>query len=37
METIWILTHLVCWGVGIITGMYFASQVEKDIDRRTKK
>ena len=37
MEIIWIITHIVAWGAGLITGMYFASQIEKDIDKRTKK
>ena len=33
MEAIWIITHLLIWGVGIVTGMYFSSQVEKHIDK----
>ena len=37
MEIIWIITHIVSWGIGLITGMYFVSQIEKDIDKRTKK
>jgi uncharacterized protein YneF (UPF0154 family) len=34
MEIIWIITHIVAWGAGLITGMYFSSQIEKDIDKR---
>ena len=37
MEIIWIITHLMSWGVGIVTGMYFTTQIEKHIDKRTKK
>ena len=36
MEIIWIITHIVAWGAGLITGMYFASQIEKDIDEDKK-
>jgi uncharacterized protein YneF (UPF0154 family) len=32
-----ILSHLVVFGVGLATGMYFASQIEKGIDKRIKK
>tara|TARA_R110000787_G_scaffold101706_1_gene207308 strand:+ start:364 stop:474 length:111 start_codon:yes stop_codon:yes gene_type:complete len=28
-----IITHLVVWFVGIATGMYAASQIEKHIDK----
>ena len=34
MEIIWIITHIVAWIAGLITGIYFASQIEKDIDKR---
>jgi len=37
MEIIWIITHIVTWGCGVATGMYFSSQIEKHIDKRTKK
>tara|TARA_R110000787_G_scaffold70721_1_gene157286 strand:- start:901 stop:1005 length:105 start_codon:yes stop_codon:yes gene_type:complete len=32
-----IITHLVVYGLGLITGLYFASQIEKDINKRIKK
>ena len=32
-----VITHILAWGAGLVTGMYFASQVEKHIDKRTKK
>jgi hypothetical protein len=32
-----IFTHLLVYFVGIATGMYAASQIEKDIDKRIKK
>ena len=37
MEIIWIITHIVAWGCGVATGMYFVTQIEKDIKKRTKK
>jgi len=37
MEIIWVVTHLVSWGAGLVTGMYFSSQIEKHIDKKTKK
>ena len=37
MEIIWIITHVMVWGAGLVTGMYFASQIEKDINKRIKK
>tara|TARA_R110001592_G_scaffold272822_3_gene539657 strand:+ start:620 stop:733 length:114 start_codon:yes stop_codon:yes gene_type:complete len=37
MEIIWIITHIIVWGLGVVTGIYFTSQIEKDIDKRTKK
>tara|TARA_R110002020_G_scaffold269825_1_gene485137 strand:- start:1874 stop:2062 length:189 start_codon:yes stop_codon:yes gene_type:complete len=33
MEIIWIISHIVAWGVGIITGIYFSSQIEKHINK----
>ena len=33
MEIIWIITHLMIWGVGIITGMYFTTQIETKINK----
>tara|TARA_R110000765_G_scaffold5682_1_gene17918 strand:- start:243 stop:347 length:105 start_codon:yes stop_codon:yes gene_type:complete len=32
-----IITHLIVYFMGIITGMYFITQIEKDIKKRTKK
>ena len=32
-----IITHMVVYIIGIATGMYAASQIEKHIDKRTKK
>jgi ABC-type dipeptide/oligopeptide/nickel transport system permease component len=32
-----IVTHIVIYFIGIITGVYAASQIEKDIDKRIKK
>ena len=37
MEIIWIITHIIVWGLGVVTGIYFTSQIEKDIDKRIKK
>ena len=37
MEIIWILSYIIAWGAGLVTGMYFSSQIEKDIDKRIKK
>tara|TARA_R110002153_G_scaffold52083_2_gene146135 strand:+ start:1149 stop:1262 length:114 start_codon:yes stop_codon:yes gene_type:complete len=37
MEIICIVTHIIVWGLGVVTGIYFTSQIEKDIDKRTKK
>tara|TARA_R110000744_G_C19044832_1_gene527096 strand:+ start:415 stop:564 length:150 start_codon:yes stop_codon:yes gene_type:complete len=36
-EIFWVVTHIIVWGIGVTTGMYFATQIEKDIDKRTKK
>tara|TARA_Y100001973_G_C5209092_1_gene343970 strand:+ start:104 stop:226 length:123 start_codon:yes stop_codon:yes gene_type:complete len=30
-----IITHLIVWGVGLATGIYFSSQIEKHIDNNT--
>tara|TARA_R100001594_G_scaffold57678_1_gene91593 strand:+ start:959 stop:1063 length:105 start_codon:yes stop_codon:yes gene_type:complete len=32
-----IITHIMVYGAGIATGMYFASQAEEDINKRIKK
>jgi len=32
-----IITHIVVYFLGIVTGMYFVTQIEKDINKRTKK
>tara|TARA_R110002167_G_scaffold61351_1_gene173017 strand:- start:185 stop:289 length:105 start_codon:yes stop_codon:yes gene_type:complete len=32
-----IITHLIVYFMGILTGMYFVTQIEKDIKKRTKK
>ena len=32
-----IITHIFVYIAGLATGMYAASQMEKDIDKRTKK
>ena len=32
-----IITHFVVYFMGIVTGMYFVTQIEKDIKKRTKK
>jgi len=37
METIYLITCLVIYFLGIATGMYFSSQIEKDIDKNIKK
>ena len=37
METLYIIGALVMYFLGIATGMYFSSQIEKDIDKRIKK
>jgi hypothetical protein len=37
MEIILIVSHIIAWGAGVSTGMYFSSQVEKHINKRTKK
>jgi len=35
MEALWIIAALFLYIAGIATGMYCASQIEKDIDNRT--
>tara|TARA_R110000823_G_scaffold203591_1_gene334643 strand:- start:395 stop:508 length:114 start_codon:yes stop_codon:yes gene_type:complete len=37
MEAVYIIVALVIWFIGIATGMYVSSQIEKDIDKRIKK
>jgi|21_taG_2_1085346.scaffolds.fasta_scaffold06892_5 uncharacterized protein YneF (UPF0154 family) len=37
MEALYIIFGIVIYFLGIITGVYAASQIEKDIDKRTKK
>jgi hypothetical protein len=32
-----VITHLIIFGVGLVTGMYFVTQIEKDIDKRIDK
>ena len=32
-----VITHLIIFGVGLVTGMYFVTQIEKDIDNRIDK
>ena len=32
-----IITHLLVYGVGLVTGMYFITQIEKSIDKNIKK
>jgi len=29
MEIIWIITHLIVWGCGIITGIYAVNKMDK--------
>jgi len=37
MEALYIIGSLVIYFIGIVTGMYAASQIEKDIYKRTRK
>jgi len=37
MEALFIISHLAVYCVGIATGIYAASQIEKDINKRIKK
>ena len=37
MDIVYIVGALVMYFLGIATGMYFSSQIEKDIDKRIKK
>ncbi len=32
-----VVTHIACYLVGVVTGIYFASQISEDIDKRIKK
>ena len=33
MEAIYVITHIVIYVLGVVTGLYMASQVEKDIKK----
>jgi len=37
MEALYIIFGLVIYMVGVVTGVYMASQIEKDIDKRIKR
>ena len=37
MEAILIMSHIIIYIIGVCTGIYMASQVEKDINKRIKK
>ena len=37
MEALYIIFGLVIYMIGIVTGIYVSSQIEKDIDNRTKR
>ncbi len=37
MESLYIIAGVVIYMLGIITGIYWSSQIEKDIDKRIKK
>jgi len=37
MDIIYTVAALVIYLLGIVTGMYYSSQIEKDIDKRTKR
>tara|TARA_R110001592_G_scaffold315323_2_gene591300 strand:+ start:89598 stop:89729 length:132 start_codon:yes stop_codon:yes gene_type:complete len=37
MEAIYLIVSLVVYILGVATGIYWSSQIEKDIDNRTKK
>tara|TARA_R100001440_G_scaffold47097_2_gene66857 strand:- start:5568 stop:5684 length:117 start_codon:yes stop_codon:yes gene_type:complete len=37
MNGIYVITHIVIYVLGVVTGLYMASQVEKDIKRRIKR
>jgi len=29
-------THFMCWGAGVVTGMYFVTQIETHINKKNK-
>ena len=33
MEIIWIITHVIAWGAGLISGMYITTQIGRSIDK----
>ena len=37
MEALYIIFGLVIYILGVVTGVYMASQIEKDIDKRIKR
>tara|TARA_Y100000401_G_C8193197_1_gene159780 strand:+ start:307 stop:426 length:120 start_codon:yes stop_codon:yes gene_type:complete len=37
MEAIYVITHIVIYVLGVVTGLYIASQVEKDIKKRLNR
>ncbi len=37
MEAIYVITHIVIYVLGVVTGLYMASQVEKDIKKRLNR
>lgn len=37
MEALYIVFGIIIYAIGIVTGVYAASQIEKDIDKRTRK
>mgnify|MGYP003148405958 CR=1 FL=1 len=32
-----VVTHLIVYIVGLVTGMYFVTQIEKDVNKRINK
>ena len=37
MEALYIIFGLVIYIIGVVTGVYMATQIEKDINKRIKK
>lgn len=37
MESLYLIVCIVIYMLGILTGIYWSSQIEKDIKKRTKK
>jgi len=37
MEAIYVITHIVIYVLGVVTGLYMASQIEKDIKKRLNR